>query len=212
MRKKIWHSKSLSKNIKINTVSKYQDQFARLVEDIEYQAERLGFDLADGAVTNRLLEIGNAPMAAEPPESATEAMYAERFLALAYIQSLIAFDRRSDVDVVDALCLGNWLVGVLGGMDGSDRGNFLCPSCIIDGYKASIARTGGAGRSVKLKILQAETIRLYEAGKWDSTPLAAQEIAPAIVALSAKEGPKLMPSTTKPLEWIRSHLKSKRLA
>ena len=205
MRKKIWRSKSLSKNIKI-TVPKFQDQFDKLVDDVEYQAGRLGFDLADDATTKKLLEVGSAPMAADMLESATEALYAERFLALAYIQSLITFNRGSDVDVVEALCLGNWLVGVLGGMDGSDRGNLLCPSCIIDGYKESIARTGGAGRSAKLKVLEAETIRLYEAGKWDSTPLAAQEIAPLIVAFSAKEGPRLMPSTTKPLEWIRAYL------
>lgn len=210
MRKKIWHSKSLSKNIKKRTGPKFEDQFERLMENIEYQADRLGFDLTDDAITDRLLEVGNSPIDDDPAESGTEAMYAERFLALAYVQSLIAYGSREDDETVAALCLGNWLVGILGGMHGTDHNPLVCPSCIIDSYKASVARTGGAGRSAKLKVLEAETIRLYEAGKWDSVPLAAQAITPAVVEFSKKNGPKLLPSTAKPIEWIRDHLRSKR--
>lgn len=71
-----------------------------------------------------------------------------------------------------------------------------------------VARSGGAGKSAKLDALRAETIRLYSAGKWNSVPLAAQDITPEIVALSIKNGPQLAPTTTKPLEWIRAHKKT----
>lgn len=206
MRKKIWHSTSLSARNKAAKGSKFQDEFNSLLEKIEYQAARLGFDLTDDKVIARLIEVASSSMDDDSSNLGTEAVYAERFLSMAYVQSLRASDRGLDTDLVGTLCLGNWLVGVLGGMQGTERANSLCPACIIDGYKESIARSGGAGRAAKLKVLEAETIRLYKAGKWDSTPLAAQAIAPAIIALSAKEGPKLTASTTKPLEWIRAYL------
>jgi hypothetical protein len=71
-----------------------------------------------------------------------------------------------------------------------------------------VAASGGAGKSAKLEALKAETISKYKAGKWDSVPLAAQAIAPEIVELSKKNGPALLPTTTKPLEWIRAYRKT----
>jgi hypothetical protein len=72
----------------------------------------------------------------------------------------------------------------------------------------NIARSGGAGRAEKFKALESATIKLYQAGKWASAPLAAQEIAPQIVALSSHGNGDLLPSTTRPLQWIRAHIKS----
>lgn len=75
---------------------------------------------------------------------------------------------------------------------------------------SSIAQKGGMGRSAKYKILEEETIRLYKGGTWKSVPQAAAEITPQIVNLSRNGNGDLMSTTTKPLEWIRSYVKSKK--
>jgi hypothetical protein len=72
------------------------------------------------------------------------------------------------------------------------------------------ALSGAAIRAAKFKILETETIRLYEAGKWESAPAAALEITPKIVAMSKNGNGDLMATTTKPLEWIRAHNKRKK--
>jgi len=71
----------------------------------------------------------------------------------------------------------------------------------------NIAKKGGDARSSKFQLLQSETIKLYKMGTWKSVPIAAQEITPKIVALSKDSNGDLLPSTTKPLEWIREHKK-----
>lgn len=68
-----------------------------------------------------------------------------------------------------------------------------------------IARRGPEVRKAKMDFLEAETIKLFEQGKWKSVPTAALEITPKIVALSKNGNGNLSPSTTKPLEWIRAH-------
>lgn len=78
----------------------------------------------------------------------------------------------------------------------------------LEGKPSKIAGYGGKGRATKFKALELGTIKLYQAGKWTSTPLAAQEITPKIVALSSDGKGALMASTTKPLQWIRTHVKS----
>lgn len=72
------------------------------------------------------------------------------------------------------------------------------------------AKNAAEVRAEKFKSLEAETIRLYESGKWASVPLAAAEITPKIVAMSRNRNGDLLPSTTKPLEWIRAHNKKKK--
>lgn len=68
-----------------------------------------------------------------------------------------------------------------------------------------IARRGPEVRKAKMELLKAETIKLFEQGKWKSVPTAAHEITPLIVALSKNGNGDLLPTTTKPLEWIRAH-------
>lgn len=80
----------------------------------------------------------------------------------------------------------------------------------LDKKPVELAKSGGAGRSAKFKILEAETVRLYELGNWKSVPIAAQEITPKIIALSKNGNGDLLSSTTKPLEWIRAFRKSKK--
>jgi hypothetical protein len=77
---------------------------------------------------------------------------------------------------------------------------------------SKIAKNAGDARGAKFKLLEDETIRLYKAGKWDSVPLAAEEITPKIVTMSKKGRGDLRPSTTKPLEWIRAYNKKKKAA
>lgn len=73
-----------------------------------------------------------------------------------------------------------------------------------------IAEAGGNGRALKFKSLQAATIELYKAGNWPSIPLAALEITPKIIALSKKGNGELVPTTTKPIQWIRAYVKSQK--
>lgn len=79
-----------------------------------------------------------------------------------------------------------------------------------------ISNKGGAATAAKYAPLIAETERLYELGLkgsgWKSAPDAALKITPKIVALSkigtSRHAPvNLLDSTTKPLEWIRKHIK-----
>jgi hypothetical protein len=77
------------------------------------------------------------------------------------------------------------------------------------------AANAGKGRAAKFKLLEDETIRLYKEGikRWPTgkshVPTAALEITPKIVAFS-KGICDLFPTTTKPLEWIRAHVKANR--
>ncbi len=77
---------------------------------------------------------------------------------------------------------------------------------------STVARSGGDGRAALFTILEKETIRLYELDKarWPTgrhhVPTAALEITPKIVAFSKSRG-DLLSTTTKPLEWIRAHVK-----
>ncbi|SDE53873.1 hypothetical protein SAMN05428966_10916 [Massilia sp. PDC64] len=68
-----------------------------------------------------------------------------------------------------------------------------------------IARRGPEVRKAKMELLKAETIKLFEQRKWKSVPAAAHDITPVIVALSKNGNGDLLPTTTKPLEWIRAH-------
>jgi hypothetical protein len=73
--------------------------------------------------------------------------------------------------------------------------------------KTTQAKKGGDGKSAKLKRLEVETIRMYEAGTWDSAPKAALEITPTIVKISRGGNGDLSPTTTKPLQWIRAFIR-----
>ena len=89
---------------------------------------------------------------------------------------------------------------------------------------SEIAKSGGDGRAEKLKVLENETIRLYKiklehreskgspnmTRKRTSIPLDAQEITPLIVKLSTKNGVNLLPTTTRPLAWLRAFVKSQK--
>jgi hypothetical protein len=72
-----------------------------------------------------------------------------------------------------------------------------------------LAQSGGEGRAAKFAILEEKTIMLYEAGidDWDSIPDAATKITPEIVALSKNGNGDLLPSTIKPLQWIRKYVR-----
>lgn len=93
-----------------------------------------------------------------------------------------------------------------------------------EGRSVAVAKAGGDGRAAKLKDLEKETIKLYQAmledrdsvcnpdsaGKRTSIPLVAQKITPLIVDLSKRNGVNLLPTTTKPLAWIRAYVKSQK--
>jgi hypothetical protein len=75
-----------------------------------------------------------------------------------------------------------------------------------------VAKTGGEGRASKYKTLEQETIRLYLSREWDSVPSAAQEITPLIVKMSKNGAGDLLPTTTKPLQWIRAFNRARKVA
>lgn len=88
---------------------------------------------------------------------------------------------------------------------------------ITKAKEIKVATSGGRGRSAKFDDARAETIRMYElgklAGKWQTgrhhVPDAALEITPQVVAFSNGMA-NLAPTTTKPKEWIREHIGSKK--
>ena len=71
-----------------------------------------------------------------------------------------------------------------------------------------VSKTGTDARRAKFTKLQVETIRLYEEGngKWKSAASAARDIAPKIVAMSAKGNGDLVADTPLPVRWIRNHI------
>tara|TARA_R110001599_G_scaffold159052_2_gene346201 strand:- start:11041 stop:11517 length:477 start_codon:yes stop_codon:yes gene_type:complete len=73
-----------------------------------------------------------------------------------------------------------------------------------------LATKAGKGRALKYESCEKETIRLYLAGNWKSAPDAALDITPQIVKFSKKEKADLLPSTIKPLEWIRKYNKTQK--
>lgn len=141
MTKKLGGKKFLFKNIKNAKSAELKVQIDELVEKIFHQANRFGFDMENETVTRRLIEVGNSDMDDHAQDSNPEAAYIERFLAIAYIQSLITLNPDSnDDETIAALCLGNWLVGILGGMSKNDHDSFICPACITKNYASDSAR------------------------------------------------------------------------
>lgn len=81
----------------------------------------------------------------------------------------------------------------------------------LKGKPAKIARSGGQGKAVKFKTLEAETLRLFNEGEWKNASAAALEITPKIVALSRNGNGDLSPTTLKRLQWIRNELRRTRV-
>ncbi|NHZ62636.1 hypothetical protein [Massilia genomosp. 1] len=195
-----------------DTIRRRRDTISDLCDSlrvaIEEQAVRFGFDLSDDDVCAELIDCGCGDFAGDTvPE-----MWAKRFLSIAYVSHMRAWDNQDAEESIEDLCLGNWVIGLLGSFSKRDFEPHVCPDCIIQSYKSSVARSGGEGRSAKLKILEKETIRLYLAGAWKSVPLAAQEITPQIVKFSSKGNGDLAATTTKPLEWIREFKQSQKVS
>ena len=82
----------------------------------------------------------------------------------------------------------------------------------LKGRPSKVARSGGHGKAAKFKALEAETLRIFNQGKWASATAAAFEITPQIVALSRKGNGDLSPTTLKPLQWIRKEIRRVRPA
>lgn len=80
----------------------------------------------------------------------------------------------------------------------------------LDSKPKAVAKAGGQGRAAKFASLKAETIRLFNEGSWKSVPTAALAITPKIVAHSKPNNGNLLPTTTKPLEWLREHVKAEK--
>lgn len=80
----------------------------------------------------------------------------------------------------------------------------------LDSKPKAVARAGGEGRAAKFASLKAETIKLFNEGSWKSLPDAALEITPKIVAYSKPNNGNLLPTTTKPLEWLREYAKAEK--
>lgn len=122
-------------------------------------------------------------------------------LALTFYDEAIEFFKANDV--------GRALQCLYRAQNLVDEGNLIVNEARVSGHFKGrarlIAAEGGEARAKKYKALEEETIRLYLAGTWKSVPSAAHEITPKIVALSKNGNGDLLPTTTKPLEWIRAY-------
>ncbi|WP_332848688.1 hypothetical protein [Massilia sp. S19_KUP03_FR1] len=114
--------------------------------------------------------------------------YAERFLEMAYFQHLIISGNRDETEIIDALCLGNWLVGVLVSMTKIELFDGMCAPCAIKAHASKIGKAGAAKKLAPLRELESWTRAKYAAGAWPSANRAAHELKDAVIDHGRKLG------------------------
>ncbi|MDD2742690.1 MAG: hypothetical protein PHV02_10470 [Rhodocyclaceae bacterium] len=157
----------------------YKKQCADLLEKIFFQAERMNIDLLeDGAIEN-LLAGADTGDAKTESDSWSQHQWARHFLSLAFRFLTDASGSATDEDKVNALCYGNWLVGVLSGIvsDGNDlQYQYQCMSCLIKQHSSAIGKAGAQKRHAPMAELRLWAIEKYQAGEWQSANQAAHAL------------------------------------
>jgi len=105
-------------------------QVGELRSRVLLAAARMWNDMSDEDVVEKLMDIGGVGIG----EDADETMYMEHFLGAAFIQSCIEIRSLNQKDIIAALCLGNWLIGLVDGYPNLERGPNICPNCVIKDY------------------------------------------------------------------------------
>jgi len=183
----------------------YKDEFESLQNKVFQAADSLGLDLLDDEVTDRLFEIACAEIDDDAKESMDQRMYAERFLALAYVQTIIIFDNTVDTEIIGALCLGNWLVGLVGGMPSWESTQYMCIPCIIKQHASRIGKAGAEKKAAPMRELEQWALMQYQAGEWPSANKAAHDLTPKVLKHGRHIGAILSEQNAQRTiaEWIR---------
>jgi hypothetical protein len=126
--------------------------------------------------------------------------------------ALLSVRYREALSVIKQLCELSELDDVLIDVDQEQA---TLSDKIIDYYEKrdekfrEAVKKGGSVKATRMNILKEETIRLYKQGTWKNATQAAMEITPKIVQYSKGRG-DLLPSTQKPLAWIREYIKKQK--
>lgn len=183
---------------------KIQAELDELVQKLSFQAERLGYDLEDDDVTTSLIKnVADEGRHVELRE-ATEAQWAEHFLSLAYVQTLIvSHDLHSDENV-SALCLGNWAVGILSGLSDKPEQR-ICSSCAIKRHASLNGKAGAAKKFAPFRELEKWTREKYQSGTWPSANKAAHALKEEVIAHGRAIGAVLSNENAQRTiaEWLR---------
>lgn len=139
---------------KIDIAFKYQ--FDELQKKVIRASERLGIDLQEDGAIERLLMISNGATDSDTGVASAEweiSSWEERLLAISFSCSnaSIRTGIHSDKELIDSLCLGNWAVGFLDGMPGTDAIQNQCIPCMIkeaiDTQKSLLGKTAVSHRA-----------------------------------------------------------------
>lgn len=154
----------------------FNAELVELDERVQFAAKRLAYDLNDEETTSRLL--GNIAMdrGERDLENANQAKFAEHFLSIAYAQLLILSDDPSDAEALSALCLGNWMVGLLANMDSEDIVQRVCLPCALHELASRNGKAGAAKKLGPIRELERWAKQKYSEKKWPSANKAAYEM------------------------------------
>jgi hypothetical protein len=206
MRKKNGGSKFVSSQFtRAKKRRAFDVEFDSLQDKISKAASRLGFDLSDDTATDRLFEVGTMAVDEDAWKSMDEAAYAERFLSLAYVQTIIIGVSSTDADIIPALCLGNWLVGILDGMPSRDATQHMCIPCIIKEYSSKIGKAGAEKKLAPMRELEQWAITQYRAKEWPSANKAAHDLKERVLTHGRNIGAILSEQNAQRTiaDWIR---------
>jgi hypothetical protein len=184
----------------------FRKQHADLLERVSFQAERLNIDLLESGVIESLLVGADTEDAETESDSWSQHQWARHFLSLAFRFLTDAGDGATDEDKVNALCYGNWLVGVLSGVvpNGNDR-QYQCMSCLIKQHSSAIGKAGAEKRHAPNAALREWTIERYRGGVWKSANQAAHALKDAVIEHGRTIGAVLSEENAQRTiaEWIR---------
>lgn len=184
----------------------YRNQCAALLEKISFQAERMNIDLQEDGVIESLLVAADTEDAETESVSWSQHQWARHFLSLAFRFLTDANDSATDEDKVNALCYGNWIVGVLSGVvpDGNND-QYQCMSCLIKQYSSTIGKAGAEKRHAPNAELREWTINRYRGGVWRSANQAAHALKDSVMEHGRKIGAVLSEENAQRTiaEWIR---------
>ncbi len=185
----------------------FGDQFERLKERVIFRAEYLNVDLTDLAVAERLLNISNgaSDVDGDTNEEWEAATWPERIFAVAFRCSTAHLSDENEVDLLAALCLGNWAIGFVDGLPGDHPGPNVCVSCLIKQHTSAIGKAGAVKRHSANAALREWAIGQYQAATWKSANQAAHALKEDIIEHGRKIGAHLSEENAQRTiaEWFR---------
>lgn len=157
-----------------------QERLHDFEEKLLEAGHRIGFDLTDQALQKKLRRNFQ-----DRKESTIKGLgpmeMAERFLEMAYMQYVLATESNDEDGIIDALCLGNWLVGVLGSMPLHENFSRICIPCAIKAHASKNGKVGIEKKLKPLRELEQWARERYLERTWPSANKAAHELMSAVL-------------------------------